>query len=38
MTIVERVQKQRDAGNYTAAVLVDLKKAFDTVALLNLYQ
>ena len=31
MTIVERIQKQLDAGNYTAGVFVDLKKAFDTV-------
>ena len=30
-TIVERIQKQLDAGNYTAGVFVDLKKAFDTV-------
>ena len=29
MTIVERIQKQLDAGNYTAGVFVDLKKAFD---------
>ena len=31
MTTVERIQKQLDAGNYTAGVFVDLKKAFDTV-------
>ena len=31
MTIVERIQKQLDAGNCTAGVFVDLKKAFDTV-------
>ena len=31
MTIVERIQKQLDAGNYTAGVFVDLKKVFDTV-------
>ena len=31
MAIVERIQKQLDAGNYTAGVFVDLKKAFDTV-------
>ena len=31
MAIVERMQKQLDAGNYTAGVFVDLKKAFDTV-------
>ena len=31
MTIVERIQKQLDTGNYTAGVFVDLKKAFDTV-------
>ena len=31
MTIVERIQKQLDAVNYTAGVSVDLKKAFDTV-------
>ena len=31
MTIVERIQKQFDAGNYTAGIFVDLKKAFDTV-------
>ena len=31
ITIAERIQKQLDAGNYTAAVLVDLKKAFNTV-------
>ena len=31
MTIVERIQKQLDAGNYIAGVFVDLKKAFDTV-------
>ena len=31
MTTVERIQKQLDAGNYTAGVLVDLKKTFDTV-------
>ena len=31
MTIVESIQKLLDAGNYTAVVFVDLKKAFDTV-------
>ena len=31
MTIVERIQKQLDAGNCTAGVFVDLKKVFDTV-------
>ena len=31
MTIVESIQKQLDAGNYTVGVFVDLKKAFDTV-------
>ena len=31
MRIVERLQKQLDAGNYTAGAFVDLKKAFDTV-------
>ena len=31
MTIVERIQKQLDAENYTAGVSVDLKKAVDTV-------
>ena len=31
MTIVESIQKQLDAGNYTTGVFVDLKKAFDTV-------
>ena len=31
MTIVERIQKQLDAGNYTAGVLVNLKKTFDAV-------
>ena len=31
MAIVESIQKQLDAGNYTAGVFVDLKKAFDTV-------
>ena len=31
MTIVERIQKQLDAGNYSAGVFVDLKKAFNTV-------
>ena len=31
MTIVERMQKQLDAENYTAGVSVDLKKAVDTV-------
>ena len=31
MTIAERIQKQLDAGNYTAGVFVDIKKAFDTV-------
>ena len=31
MTIVERIQKQLDAENYTAGIFVNLKKAFDTV-------
>ena len=31
MATVESIQKQLDAGNYTAGVFVDLKKAFDTV-------
>ena len=31
MTIVERIQKKRDAGNWTAGVFVDLKKTFATV-------
>ena len=31
MTIVERIQKQLDAGNYTVRVFIDLKKAFNTV-------
>ena len=31
MTMVERIQKQLDSGNYTAGGFVDLKKAFDTV-------
>ena len=31
MTIAESIQKQLDAGNYTAGIFVDLKKAFDTV-------
>ena len=31
MAIVESIQKQLDAGNYTAGVFFDLKKAFDTV-------
>ena len=32
MTIVERIQKQLDAENYTVDVFVDrLKKAFNTV-------
>ena len=31
MTIVERIQKQLDAGNYSAGVFADLKKAFSTV-------
>ena len=31
MTIVERIKKQLDAGNYTAGVFVELKKVFDTV-------
>ena len=31
MTIAERIQRQLDAGKFTAGVLVDLKKAFDTV-------
>ena len=31
MAIVQSIHKQLDAGNYTAEVFVDLKKAFDTV-------
>ena len=31
ITIVERIQKQLDAGNYAAGEFVDHKKAFDTV-------
>ena len=31
MTIAERIQKQLDAGNYTAGVFLDLDKTFDTV-------
>lgn len=31
MTIVESIQKQINVGNYTTGILVDLKKAFDTV-------
>ena len=31
MTIVESIQKQLNAGNYTTGVFVDLKKALDTV-------
>ena len=31
MATVERIQKQLDAGYYTARVSVDLRKAFDTV-------
>ena len=31
MTILESIQKQLDAGNYTTGVFVDLKKVFDTV-------
>ena len=31
MTIVERIEKQLDPGNYTVGVFVDLKKAFDRV-------
>ena len=31
MTTVERIQKQFDAGNYTAGVSFDFKRAFDTV-------
>ena len=31
MTILERIQKQLDAGNYTPGVFGDLKKALDTV-------
>ena len=31
MRIVERIQKQLDAGNYIAGVFVDLKKVFDNV-------
>ena len=33
MTIVEIIQKQLDAGNYTAGVFIDLTKAFNAVAL-----
>ena len=33
MTIIERIQKQLNAGNYTAGVFVDLRKTFDTVHL-----
>ena len=31
MAIVERIQKQLNAGNQTAGVFPDLKKGFDTV-------
>ena len=31
MTIVEIIQKQLDAGNYTAGVFIDLTKAFNAV-------
>ena len=31
MTSAENIQKQLDAGNYTAGVFADLKKTFDTV-------
>ena len=31
MTIVQKIQKQLDVGNYTAGVFIDLKKALDTV-------
>ena len=31
MIIVERIQKQLDAGNYIVGVFTDLKKAFNTV-------
>ena len=31
MTFTERIQKQLDAGNYTAGVFIDLKNPFDTV-------
>ena len=31
MIIVERIQKQLDAGNYIVGVFADLKKAFNTV-------
>ena len=31
MTIVEKIQKQLDVGNYTTEVFVDLKKVFDKV-------
>ena len=31
MAIVERIQKQLNAGNHTAGVFPDLKKGFDTV-------
>ena len=38
MTIVERIQKQLDVGNYTVGVFVDLKKAFDTADHNNLLE
>ena len=31
MTIVERIQKQFDAGNFASGVVINLKKAFHTV-------
>ena len=31
MTVAENIQKQLDAGNYTAGVFVDLKKTFDAM-------
>ena len=31
MIIVERIQKQLDAGNYIVGAFTDLKKAFNTV-------
>ena len=30
MTIVERIQKQLDAGNFTAGVFINLNKVFNT--------
>ena len=31
MTIVEKIQKQLDARNFTAGVSIDLKNVFDTI-------